>query len=221
MILVEKKNKKMEDEVLVQIKEEDKKENRRRYIVYLLVFLLLLFFATFGITYTLYNGTGGEGQEIITDQIIFSYSDADRAGRGINMIDVLPTADDIGKHLIGTNQYFDFSVTATSKNSRIRYRLLINKSKESTLSDDNVRIYLTEVNGNLEKELVLNNVSELKEETINGIKYYVLYEKTLDKGIVNYSDFYRLRMWVKFGASNYESKKFGLKVDVRAVQVEE
>lgn len=199
---------------------EEKEENRRKYIFFLIIFLLLLFVATFGITYTIYKGDMGEnGQEIITNEIIFTYSDVDKSGNGIYITDAFPTTDLIGKKLLGKNEYFDFSVTATSKSSNINYKLLIDKGSDSTLSNDSVRIYLTSLNGNLETDVLLTDFSNLKEEKVNGKDYYVLYEKTLNKEIDNYSDLYRLRMWVKEDAVDYEEKRFSLKVDVIAVQV--
>ena len=210
-----------EIEVIQNLKKDDK-ENRRKQIMFLLLFLLLLFFATFGITYTLYKGdSGGNGSEIITDQIIFTYSDVDKSGNGIYLKDAVAISDTIGKIMLGTEEYFDFSVTATSKNSKLHYKLLADKGNDSTLPNENVRIYLTSLSGNLEKQVVLDTFSNLKTERINGKEYYVLYEKDLDKGISNYSDFYRLRMWVKEDAQDYDLKKFSLKVDVQAVQVGE
>lgn len=209
---------KINEEELEELKE--KEENRRKYIFFLIIFLLLLFVATFGITYTIYKGDMGEnGQEIITNEIIFTYSDVDKSGNGIYITDAFPTTDLIGKKLLGKNEYFDFSVTATSKSSNINYKLLIDKGSDSTLSNDSVRIYLTSLNGNLETDVLLTDFSNLKEEKVNGKDYYVLYEKTLNKEIDNYSDLYRLRMWVKEDAVDYEEKRFSLKVDVIAVQV--
>jgi len=208
------------DELELEKEEDEKENNHRRRIVFLLLFLVLLFFATFGITYTLYKGDSGENEhEVITDKIIFTYSDVDRAGSGIYLKDALPTSDLIGKNMLGTNQYFDFYVTATSKKSRIKYKLLALKGDDSTIPNGDIRIYLTALYGTQERELLLTNFSNLRQERVNGTDYYVLYEKTLDKGIEDYSDSYRLRMWIKEGAENYELKRFSLKVDVTAEQV--
>ena len=209
-----------EEELTLEEIEKDENNNRRRRIIFLLLFLILLFFATFGITYTLYKGDSGENEhEVITDKIIFTYSDVDRAGSGIYLKDALPTSDLVGKNMLGTNQYFDFFVTATSKNSRLKYKVLAVKGDDSTIPNSDIRIYLTALNGTQESELLLNNFSNLKQERINGTDYYVLYEKTLDKGIKDYSDSYRLRMWIREGAEDYELKRFSLKVDVTAEQI--
>ena len=121
--------------------------------------------------------------------------------------------------MIGKGDYFDFNVTATSKNAHIKYKVLARKDSVSTLADSEVRVYLASTNDNYERQVLLNTFSNLKRENINGIDYYVLYEKTLDKNIENYSDFYRLKMWVRDNSDNYADKKFMLKVDVIAEQV--
>ena len=154
-----------------------------------------------------------------TDQIIFTYSDVDKSGNGINLVNAMPMADSKGKMLTGTGNYFDFSVTATSKKANLLYKILINKDVASTLANKNVRIYLTSVSGSYESELILTTFDSLEKTTINGTEYYVLYQKQLNKGINNYSDFYRLRMWVKEDATDYNDKMFMLKVDVVAEQV--
>lgn len=199
--------------------EEEKKNNKVKGFLIALFILVLLFFATFGITLSYYKGKKPDDNQIITDKIIFNYSDVNGGGRGINITNAAPITDAQGKKLIGTNEYFDFSITATSKNTNVLYKILIDKDETSTLDNSSVRIYLTRTSGNYESDVVLTDFSSLKQEKINDKNYYVLYEKTLNKGIENYSEAYRLRMWVKENTLDSDSKKFALKVDVHAVQV--
>ena len=142
-------------------------------------------------------------------------------GNGIYLKDAIPISDIQGKLMVGSKQYFDFFVTASTKTSNIRYKLLVNKDKISTLQNHNVRIYLTQVYGNHEKNIRLCDFSDLEIKKINGKWYYVLYEKKLNGPLDNRTDSYRLRMWVKNGATNYENKIFSVKVDVIAEQTEE
>ena len=202
-------------------KEEQEKKDRRRNIFLIIIFLFLLFLSSFGITYSMYKGDSGGNHEIVTDKIIFTYSDVDRGGNGIYIENALPIPDATGKKLAGSKEYFDFSINATSKKTNIKYQLLIRKNSVSTLSNNNVRVYLASLNGSYEHELVLEGFDELETTTIDGTKYYVLYEKVLTKGIENYSDFYRLRMWIKEDAINYDNKIFSINVDVNATQVGE
>ena len=209
------------EEEKLKEKEEQEKKERRRNVILIIIFMFLLFLSSFGITYSVYKGDSGGNNEIITDKIIFSYSDVDRAGSGIYIENAMPTTDEVGKKLIGSKEYFDFNINATSKRTDIKYQLLIRKNDVSTLSNNDVRIYLTSLNGTYEQELLLMYFSDLATTTIDGTDYYVLYEKILNKGIDNYSDYYRLRMWVKEDAVNYEDKVFSINVDVSAIGVEE
>lgn len=200
---------------------ESDKDNYKQYIPYLLLFIILLFFSVFSITFSIYKGDNGENSEIITDQIIFTYSDVDQVGNGINIKDAIPITDEVGKALVGRNQYFDFHITSSTGNHKVLYQLLVNKNQASTLSNENVRIYLTSMQGSYENQLVLTNFSDLKKKTINDNTYYVLYEKVLPEKLVNYSDSYRLRMWVKENAIDYFNQTFSIKIDAYAEQVEE
>ena len=202
-------------------KEEQEKKDRRRNIFLIIVFMFLLFLSSFGLTYSIYKGDSGGNTEIITDKIVFTYSDVNRSGSGIYINNALPISDSIGKKLTGTNEYFDFSINATSKKTRIKYQLLVRKNSVSTLSNNNVRVYLTGITGNYEQELVLKNFNELETTKLENIDYYILYEKVLDKGIENYSDNFRLRMWVKENANDYQDKVFSINVDVSAIGVGE
>lgn len=199
----------------------DDKINYRKYIPYFFLFVILLFFSVFSITYSIYKGNDNENSEIITDQIIFTYSDVDKIGNGINIVNAVPITDEVGKAMIGKNQYFDFYVTSSTRNHKVLYQLLVNKDQISTLSNNNVRIYLTNVQGSYESPLVLTDFSSLELKTINNKSYYVLYEKILSEKLENYSDSYRLRMWVKETAKDYENQTFSIKIDVFAQQVEE
>lgn len=195
-------------------------DGKNNYFICLLVLTILLFFCVFGITYSVYKSDSTDNI-IDTGEIIFSYSDVGQAGNGIYIKNATPLSDEVGKVMIGSGQYFDFSTTSSTKNSKINYKILVNKDSTSTLSDNNVKIYLTQLFGGIEKDLVLDNFSNLKQETINNKKYYVLYDKVLEKALENYSDMYRLRLWVDENAVNYDDQYFSIKIDVYAYQIKE
>lgn len=204
----------------VEVSQKEEKESKFRYLLYLFLLSILLFFGVFGITYSIYKGDSPNDNEIITDQIVFTYSDVDKAGNGIFIQNATPIPDAKGKLMTGKNEYFDFYITASTKKSKIFYQLLLYKGSDSTLSNNNVRIYLTEINGRYEKELVLTDFSNLKRKELNNKDYYVLYDRVLNQNIESYNHSYRLRMWVKEEAKNYEDKFFSVKVDVHAEQIE-
>ena len=199
----------------------DRVEQRKKsYWPYLFLLAILLFFCVFGITYSIYFDDR-EDNELNTGKIAFTYSDANGGGNGIYMENAFPTSDVIGKAMVGSRQYFDFFVTASTDNSNLLYQILVNKNEASTLANQNVRIYLTQVMGSYEQETVLCNFSDLAIKKIDEKEYYVLYETVLEKGLKNYMDSYRLRMWIREDAIDYEQKNFSIKIDVIASQVKE
>lgn len=204
------------------MQEQEKEEENKGYFKYLFIFTILLFFCVFGITYSIYKGPSeGDDSEITTDQIIFTYSDVDKIGNGINIQDATPIPDSQGKVMVGKGQYFDFSITATTTNKKVFYQILVNKDDRSTLTNNKVRIYLTQMMGTYEKELNFKTFYDLRIRELNKKNYYILYENTLDENLTNYSESYRLRMWVKENAKDYQDKFFSVKIDVFAKQVEE
>lgn len=215
------------EEKIDSLEQEEKEEDEKKGILiikywpYLLTFTVLLFFCVFGMTYSIYKGDSSGDNVIDTGEIVFSYSDVGRGGNGINIENAVPIPDSRGKNMMGKGEYFDFSVTATSEKALLHYEILVEKNKVSTLDNTKVRIYLTALYGGYEQLLILKDFSGLNTKTINAKQYYVLYEKTLPAGIKNYSDAYRLRMWVKNSAQDYDDQAFSINVDVNAYQVEE
>ncbi len=209
-----------QDGYLEEVSEE--KKSHTRFFVYFFLFTIFLFFCVFGITYSVYYGDSSGGhQGLETENILFTYSDVNQAGNGIQIKNASPIPDSIGKTMVKTGEYFDFYITATTTKSDLFYQVLIRKDELSTLAESNVKMYLTELMGGLEQEVVLKKVSELEQIEMNGQKYYVLAEKTLSGPLNNHYDSYRLRMWISDDAVNFENKIFAVKVDVNAYSVEE
>ena len=207
----------------LETEEYQEKPSRGRYWTYIMLFTVLLFFCTFGITYSYHKGSGGDGpgHEVETGKIFFNYSDVNQAGDGIFIKNAVPIPDSQGKLMVGSNQYFDFHITATMKSGSLRYEVLIYKEQISSLHDGKVKIYLSQNLGSNEKELVLAKISDLEKKVYDGKEYYVVYAKTLSGNLENYSDLYRLRMWVDEKAVDYNDQTYSIKVDIRAYQVKE
>lgn len=219
--------KKIEEKKVEEVKElnnqekQEDEEEKINYWPYFFLFTIIMFFCVFGISFSIYRGDDPSDSEIDVGNIIFTYSDVNEGGNGIALKNAFPTNDDVGKAMVGRGQYFDFYITAYSKSTDLEYKLLINKNSISTLKDKNVRIYLTQVMGSYERQLVLTDFSSLRKERINNNDYYVLYTKRLDSSENTYNDSYRLRMWVKKDAVDFQNQHFSIKVDVNASQVEE
>lgn len=195
--------------------------------------LLMLVFSIFCIlsviSYALfYSFQKGNTQNFIEAGVIaFSYDEGESLSNGIKLTDAYPMADEVGKILSGSNQYFDFSVTSKTTLADVFYDIILVKDDESTLADEYVKIYLTKVNGNIEIPCdgFLDDDDNVK--TFDQFNMYdngdvSIYKDVVKKGNKNYSENFRLRMWMK----DYEfsedadiyDKFYSVKVKVDATQ---
>ena len=109
--------------------------------------------------------------------------------------------DEQGKAQTGNGNVFNFKVTSTTtKDVSIPYEVTARQSKDSTLDNKMVRIYLTEVDGNTEKQLLLDNYNNLNQTSQSLVKAGVIektiYTDTVPASSTNYEKNFRLRMWV-------------------------
>lgn len=146
--------------------------------------------------------------------VLFSFNEGSNY---INMTDVYPMEDNLGKNLTGNNHYFDFNVSAciNDKNKgNLVYELALVPTPGNTVDDKDLRIYLTE-NGSDVSILknAVNNYSDLPDSNYHkGGK--VIYRKVVTDKF--YGD-YVFRMWLSSKAKVAPvSEKFGCKLTVDA-----
>ncbi len=203
---------------------------KKRRILLLILLLLLTISVFFGISISIFTffGKGNTNNVIETGRIIFSYSDALKKGNGIDIREAMPMKDEDGIVLSKENEYFDFSVSATTTSTDIAYEIVVNKDELSTLSDDMVKIYLTELDGNSEKvvplmEKEIPTYSELKTTTNKLLSGKTVYYGEVKAGEVAYGKKFRLRMWIKdvdtttFDYETIFNKNYKVRVNVAAV----
>ena len=199
--------------------------------ILLLILLLLSVISVFvGISVSIFTffGKGNTNNVIETGRIIFSYSDALKKGNGIDIKEAMPIKDEDGIVLSKENEYFDFSVSATTTSTDIAYEIVVNKDETSTLPDDMVKIYLTEIDGNSEKVVPLMEkeipvYSALKDTTNNLLSGKSVYYGEVKAGEVAYGKKFRLRMWIKdvdsttFDYETIFNKIYKVRVNVAAI----
>lgn len=203
---------------------------KKRRILLLILLLLLTISVFFGISISIFTffGKGNTNNVIETGRIIFSYSDALKKGNGIDIKDAVPTTDEEGIVLSKENEYFDFSVSATTTSTDIAYEIVVNKDETSTLSDDMVKIYVTELDGGVEKVVPLleKNIptySELKTTNNKLLTGKTVYYGEVKAGEVAYGKKFRLRIWIKdvdsetFDYTTLFNKNYKVKVNVAAI----
>ena len=145
--------------------------------------------------------------------VLFSFNEGSNY---INMNNVLPTSDAVGKKLTGDKEYFDFNVSAKIKEKKgsIVYEISLVPIAGNTIKQSDVRVNLTE-NGKEVSVLdsKVNNFSSLPNSS------YRKGAKVIYRNVVNskFSGDYVFRMWLSSKA-NIGSKplSFACKVVVDA-----
>lgn len=197
----------------------------------LLVLLLLITISVVGgisVAVFTFVGEGNTNNIIETGKISFSYSDALQKGNGIYIEEAVPLKDSEGVLLSNENEYFDFSVTASTTSTDMGYEIVVRKEDGSTLDDDKVKIYLTELDGGVEKAVplmsgVIPTYNELKNTTNSLLTGKTVYFGSVKAGEVAYGKRFRLRMWIKYPENDefsYEdlySKTYKVRVNVAAL----
>lgn len=229
------------DEILTV---EDDKENHQYFLLILLFLCCLIFLVStlsFAIFDTYYNGGSSNyvDVDVIVDKpepspdsdstddkggssiqsshfgsILFSF---DEGSNYINMTNVFPTADSVGKTLTGDKEYFDFSVSALLNDNRkgkLVYEISLIPIAGNTIDEKDVRVYLTENSSDVSiSSDMVNTYGDLPTSNYHT-DGKVIYRKVVnDKFYGNYV----FRMWLSSDAKvDKTSKKFGCKVVVDA-----
>lgn len=201
-------------------------KNKNIILVILLLSLVTIFFGISTAAF-FYLGRGTTNNVIQTGRIVFSYSDAELggSGNGIDIIDAIPIPDSKGKILSSPNEYFDFTISASTTSTDIIYEITANKQEHSDMDEDKVKIYLTEFNGSTELETPLTGgnitptYAELTDTTNPLLEGKTIYFGNVAAGEVAYGKKFRLRMWLSNAdvVSELPEERFSVKVNVAAV----
>ncbi len=157
------------------------KENKLILIIFIIGIILIVT----GVTYSLYNilFAGKKEQTVVVGNINFTYNEKTN-GLSLNNDDILDNTSGINQE-----KYFDFDISLnSSNNTNITYQIAIEEDKTNTLSNDKIKLYLTDQNNNKIKEPV--SISDLK---LDDKGYRKLYINTINQ---NGTQKYRLRAWV-------------------------
>ena len=163
--------------------------------------MAILVVAVVGVSFAAfsYSKTGERLNTITTGTISMEYSESTN---GINLVDALPMSDEQGIALVGANNVFDFTVSATIQGSgqtTINYTITATKESDSTLDDTAVKVYLTSMDNDADTEVLApTKVSDLSVTGSSELSsapsgQYKLLDNTFTSTV---SRKYRLRMWV-------------------------
>ena len=117
---------------------------------------------------------------------------------GLSLKDIVPTTDAVAMKDLTENNYFDFFIDVDLKGAKyIEYEIAaVKDSKESTISNDDIRIYLEkEKSGTYTKVFGPSKYVPIKEDTKLGSEKgsMILVQSKANKSS---KDSYRLRMWL-------------------------
>ncbi len=176
---------------------DNENKGKSKSLVLLILGIIILIIAVFGVSYAAiyYSKMGEKVNNVSTGTLTMSYSENTN---GINLTDANATSDSVGMAMSQENEYFDFTVSATmSGSTTVDYVIVGSKDTSSTLPDNAIKVYLTEVNGDSERQVVSpTKISELDStDTISYVpdNQYVLLQSNFNKTT---SRNYRLRMWI-------------------------
>ena len=200
-------------------------KGKKKQIFLTLIAVLSLILITVGVSYSLftYSKTGVTDNIIKTGKINFLYTEVSGIGKGISLTDAFPISDEEGKLQTGEGKVFDFKITSTIEmNSSISYEVTARKKSDSTLDEDKVKLYLTEVDGT-EEEILLDKYSNLTQTNTkvpDGVVEKTIYEGEVSANTSNYEKNFRLRMWIDndadFSDGSMNNKTFTVTVNVYA-----
>ena len=153
-----------------------------------------------GVTYAVFSYTkeGTTDNVVTTGTLKFLYTENSAGGTGINISEAEPISDIQGKQLVGDKNVFDFKIEATNTGSEvIPYEVTLRKKDTSTMSEENVKVYLTDETESTDivEPTLYSKLTQTDIDVGSNI------EKTLYKGEVaastnNYLKTFRLRMWI-------------------------
>lgn len=194
---------------------EKKSGNELSGIFWIILIIICLVLAVFvGFLFVEF----GKQKDIVIDKeenggnIILNYTNNIT---GLYITKAIPTNDAIGVKLSDEGQYFDFAIDTKLDNATsIDYEIsIIKDAKKSTISDNDIRIYLEKENsGTYSKVFGPSAFKGIKEESELGSQAgsMILNKVTTKKSVV---DNYRLRMWLS-DSSSLQSGDYAVEVVV-------
>lgn len=191
---------------------ENKEYSKKIIISLILVIILVLLVICLSFSAYIKMEQNKQSKDDVKANVSMTYTESTN---GISIENASPTSDEVGKKLNGKNEYFDFTVSTKNPNkSKVVYEIAAVKDKNSTISDDDIRIYLEkQVSGTYEEIVKPQPFKPIaKNSKIGSPKGSMLLKKVKTK--VSSNDNYRLRMWLSDKANIQDVKTYAVKINV-------
>ncbi len=200
------------------------KKNRSKQTLIALLGILSLVLITVGVTYAVFTYTklGETENTITTGTLKFLYTENTGVGNGISITNALPVSDSVGKAYTTDGYVFDFKVEgANSGNTAIPYELTLRKKADSALAEKNIKVYLTDMTGDADSELLAPKLYSALTNTSIDVGTNVektIYKSSIPATTTDYTKNFRLRMWIDsatdFSDEQNNNKSFTATVNV-------
>lgn len=198
----------------------DKNYSQKIFISLLLVTLLVIIVISFSFA-AFVKTESGIKNTIKSGEISMNYLEKTN---GISIENALPTSDEKGKAQLGENEYFDFIVNSKLVGDmKAIYEIAAIKDSTSTIPDNEIRLYLEkEKSGTYTKVMKPKNFIPTSKETAIGTpKGAMVLKRVIKKRgkknkyrVVEYSDNYRLKMWLGENATIGTNKTYTVKINI-------
>lgn len=201
---------------------QDNKNNSSKFIFISVILVAILVILVLCLSFTAFkkaisavgddrNNQNSGANDGINSRISMTYTED---MNGISIQDALPITDEVGKRLSSNGEYFDFTIRSNILNNSITYEIAAIKDNDSTISDDDIKLYLEKQNsGTYESVMEPTVFTPITKKTKIGSPTgsMVLYKVTKTK---SGTDNYRLRMWIREDASVELDKVYTVKINV-------
>ena len=170
--------------------------------------IVLILIVTFGASVALLSRAfqGEKLTSITVGDLTFKYTEITGIGNGININDAEPISDQDGKVL---DQYFDFKINANLVGSDMIYEVSIEPTADTTINLDGVKVYITTVENNVEKDIQSNYDGLGKVKTISDYTNRIIYQERILKNTKNYEKNFRVRIWIDEDTDIYTDEYMG------------
>lgn len=196
--------------------------SKKRQIIISVLALLSLTLVTTGVSYSLLDhDLSGVSYK---SRLVYNYLNYQDTSK-FSISNVIPMSDEDGKKLIGDENVFEFSVSGSFSDEESEpYQVVVTKSDDSTLSFEQVKLYVTEVVDGKEYPVLdtssqIGDVfkgSQLKESSILPIGSSRVVHNDVAYNMYNnkFKRVFRLRMWVSEDAKEVQGKSFSVNVSI-------
>ena len=186
--------------------------NRKNLIIILSLVAFIGIVGGISFSYFVYNKNLGD-VSIDTGEISINYSDVNG---NMSLIGIVPKSDNEGKI---SSSYVDFTVDGVVDTDKIYYELYLLPKSGNTINSNYVKVYLTDQENTVIKDVTLYNDLRVNENEDGKIIYRATIDPNVNGAKKTYSKDFRLRVWLDESYSESTTKTFEFDINLYAKNV--